>query len=449
VSTARVDAVIATVERHDAPLAGRMRVAADRLTAGEGEEVITQAGLQRYLWYDLPRRHADDTWRPITEAAGVLLSLLGLDRYAAIARSVTTGAVLDAWEEAPGKGFPAFRSATAASGVEPPDTELLAWGEVFGMEEAWALQAVEVALEEAIVAGRLQPGMGSWRKVAARVSDGVLQAPPSGDAAMTRLQAVLSERIDTWVLHGHPAELRAWREEARASMDHLDAVDVAPSEAAAAIAPMYWLLEWCREGVALTQAGYLPPALVHEAVDRFGWWEFRGRPRSEVDVHQLGVLRDTATRLRLVATRSRRLAATRRGALLADDPPALFRQVATTLACEDEYLAMLSELVAHRLLAGPAVGHALERDVGPVIAAQGWRAGREPVTAERAGLSVHRALYHWRLFGFLDETRPRWEGGQQVEAAVTALTPAGRTAAIALLRARANAPGRRSNIGSG
>ena len=64
-STARVDAVIATVERHDAPLAGRMRVAADRLTAGEGEEVITQAGLQRYLWYDLPRRHADDTWRPI------------------------------------------------------------------------------------------------------------------------------------------------------------------------------------------------------------------------------------------------------------------------------------------------------------------------------------------------------------------------------------------------
>jgi len=124
-----------------------------------------------------------------------------------------------------------------------------------------------------------------------------------------------------------------------------------------------------------------------------------------------------------------------------------FHHVATTLACEDEYIAMLSELVAHRLLAGPAVDHALEQAVGPVIVAQGWMAGREPVTAEQAGWSVHRALFHWRLFGLLDETRPRWEGGPQVEPAVTALTPAGRTAAISLLRARATAPGRRSSIG--
>ncbi len=211
----RVDGVIASVERHDAALARWMRVAADGLTAGEGEELVTQAGLQRYLWYDLPRRHPDDTWRPAAEAAGVLLSLLGLDRYAGIARSTRTSAVLDAWREAPGKGFVAFRAATSTSGVEPPDTELLVWGEVFGIEEAWALQAVEVALERAIVAGEFQPGRGSWRKVAARVSDGVLQAP-SCDAAVTRLQAVLRERVDTWVLHGHPAELRAWREAAAA-----------------------------------------------------------------------------------------------------------------------------------------------------------------------------------------------------------------------------------------
>ena len=49
-SAARVDAVISTVERHDASLASWMQVAADGLTAGEGEELITQAGLQWYLW---------------------------------------------------------------------------------------------------------------------------------------------------------------------------------------------------------------------------------------------------------------------------------------------------------------------------------------------------------------------------------------------------------------
>jgi hypothetical protein len=448
VSAARVDAVISTVERHDASLANWMQVAADGLTAGEGEELITQAGLQRYLWYDLPRRRADDTWRPVAEAAAVLLSLLGLVRYAAIARSLTTTAVLGAWEEAPGKGFAAFRAASNASGVEPPDTELLAWGEVFGMEEAWTLQAVEVALEGAIVAGELQPGKGPWRKVAARICDEVLLAP-AGEGGATRLQAILGERAETWVAQGRPADLRAWRDAARARTDLLEPVVVEASEAAGATAPMRWLLKRCREGVQLTQAGYLPPAVAQEAADRFGWWEFPGRPRSEVDVHQLGVHRDTATRLHLVGRRSRRLATTRRGVLLAEDPAALFGEIATTLACEDDYLAMLSELVAHRLLAGLAIDHALEQAVGPIIVAQGWTAGREPLTAEQAGWSVHRALYHWRLFGLLDETRPRWEGGRQTEPTVTALTPAGRTAASAFLRARATAPGRRSTVGLG
>ena len=118
----RIGAVIAAVERNDPDLASRTHVAADGLSAGEGEELVTQAGLQRYLWYDLPRRHPDHWWRPVAEAAAVLLALLDLDRYAAIARSSTTAAVLDAWDAASGKGFTAFQAANSASGVEPPDT---------------------------------------------------------------------------------------------------------------------------------------------------------------------------------------------------------------------------------------------------------------------------------------------------------------------------------------
>ena len=437
----RVDAVIAAVERHDAELANCMRVAADGLTAGEGEERISQSSLQAFLWYELPRRYPHDVWRPVAEAAGVLLTLLGLDRYAAIARSSTTTAVLDAWENASAKGFAQFRAANAASGVEPPDTELLAWGEVFGIAEAAALQSVEVALERAIVAGAFQPGGGSWRRVATEVCDRVLMAPSGDGAGPTHLQAVLEERTDTWVRAGHPAALRVWRDTVRTR----DVPRVEPSEVAVAIAPMRWLLERCRAGVTLTQAGYLPPAAVHEAVDQFGWWEWRERPRTEADVPQFGVLRDTAARLHLLSTRSRRLGATRRGAALADEPTRLWHVISTTLACEDEYLAMLSELIAHRLLAGPANDDALERVIGPIIAAQGWRAGRESVTAEQAGRAVHRALYHWRLFSLLDEIRPRWEGGHPTGPNVTGLNPAGRSAAIAFLRARATAPAHRSS----
>ena len=85
--------------------------------------------------------------------------------------------------------------------------------------------------------------------------------------------------------------------------------------------------------------------------------------------------------------------------------------------------------------------------LGPVVvAAQGWMAGREPVTAERAGWAVHRALYHWRLFGLLEEIRPRWEGGRPTGPNVTGLNAAGRSAAIAFLRARATAPAHRSSV---
>jgi hypothetical protein len=232
-------------------------------------------------------------------------------------------------------------------------------------------------------------------------------------------------------------------------MSLLEPVVLDVSEAAGSTATLRWLLQQCREGVQLTQALYLPPAIVQEAADRFAWWPFNGQPRSEVDVHQLGALRDTATRLHLVGRRARRLATTRRGMLLADDPAALFRAVAATLACEDDYLAMQSELVAHRLLAGPAVDHALEEAVCPVVAAQGWVAGREPVSEARASRDVHRALYHWRLFDLLEEQCPRWANGKQVEPAVTALTRAGRAAALTFLRARATAPGRRSELGLG
>jgi hypothetical protein len=322
------------------------------------------------------------------------------------------------------------------SGVEPPDTDLLAWGEVFGLQESVARQWVEHALERAITAGELQPGRGGWRRVAAEVCSQTLLAPAGDGADRTVLQAVLDERVDTWVQLASPPALKAWRERVPGWLS----TDVGPSDAEAAVAPMRWLLETCAMGVTLTPAGYLPPTIVREACGRFGWWEWPGHPRTEADVHQIGVLRQTAARLHLVSRRSRRLAATPRGSGLVDDPVGLWHAIAATLACEDGYLAMLSELVAHRLLDGPALEDALEREIGPIVAAQGWAANGVPVTAHQAGVSVHRALYHWRLFGLLDEVRAKWEGGRPTGPNITALSAVGRSTAIAFVRARATAP---------
>ncbi len=286
----RVDAAIAAVGRHDPQLADWMRIAADGLTAGEGEEVISQAGLQAFVWYELPRRYPADAWRPVAEATAVLLTLLGFDRYAAIARSPTTMAVLDAWDGSPAKGFARSRAARSVSGVEPPDTDLLAWGGVFGLGEALARQAVEQGLERAITTGGLQPGRGGWRRAADGVCVRTLLAPAGDGSGRNVVEAILDERVGTWVQLAHPATLRAWRERARDQAIR----DVSPSDVEAAVAPMRWLLEACAPGVSLTQAGYLPPAIVREAARRFGWWEWPEQPRTEADVHQVGVLRQTA-----------------------------------------------------------------------------------------------------------------------------------------------------------
>ncbi|MBA4169507.1 MAG: hypothetical protein H0X68_03770, partial [Chloroflexi bacterium] len=215
------------------------------------------------------------------------MDALGRQRYASIAGSPATTAILEAWADDARRGFSAFRAAVASSGVKPPDTGLLQWGAVMGLEEA--TEPAPHASPE------------SW------------------------LSVVIRERVDTWIKLGHPERLRAWR--ARVA-DRLLAPPEPPEEPDAVIEPMHWLLTTCRSGVTLTASGYLPPRLVHGATERFGWWDWPGRARSESDVHQLGVLRESTSRLKLITKRGRRLATSRRGRGLLGDPVALWRAIA-------------------------------------------------------------------------------------------------------------------------
>ncbi len=433
----KVDAAVAAIERQDPSFGEWAQVAADGLTAGEGEEILTQAGVQDFLWYRLPAKYPDETWLPIARATVALLEELGLDRYAAIAGSATTRTVLEAWTEDDTRGVARYRVAAEASGVKPPDTELLEWGSVMGLDEASAYSRMEWELERAIVAGALVPGSSGWKSRAASLTEHALRGTAPRGPGRSWHQLIIEERIRMWVEVAHPEELRRWRE-ARAGM-FIDP-SRSPEDQEPVIAPIRWLLQACRAGVELTQSGYLPPPIVRDGVERFGWWEWHGQPRSEADVHQLGALRETATRLRLVTKRGRSLATSRQGRALVDDPSALWRSIATTIGATDDYAAMLSELIAHRLLDGPAIADALEQAIVPIVTAQGWRSGGLPVDERQIVLSVHRPLYWWRLFRLLDEVRPRWIDGHPTGPNVTSLTVAGRAAAVEYLRARATAP---------
>ena len=114
---------LARLRAEDERLGGDAEAALNSLTWDEGLQTITQYGLQRFLWYELPRKWMTDLkgMRHLAMALGRLLDLLGLPRYAAICRSPETDAVLEAHERGGREGFAAFRRAEERSGVHPPE----------------------------------------------------------------------------------------------------------------------------------------------------------------------------------------------------------------------------------------------------------------------------------------------------------------------------------------
>ena len=297
-----VDRAVRRVEARRPDLTMAAQAVAGGLTAGEGIAMIHQAALQHYLWWYMPRDYPDDEWQGLVEAAAALLDELGLPRLADVARSPATRTVLAAWAHGRKEGAAAFRSAHAKSGVEPPDTALLAWGSVMGVDEARALDAVERALGDAVAAGTLVPGALRWQAKASAITDAVLSRPLDLPPGQTLAGLVTTERIGTWIdAARHPVH-QEWRSGVANRLLH---PIEPPPDTGDAVAPMRWLLELAvaPDGTELTQSNYLARATVLAAVERFGWWDWEKPPRSEADVHQLSTLRDAANRLRLLRRR--------------------------------------------------------------------------------------------------------------------------------------------------
>ncbi|GAA3754686.1 hypothetical protein GCM10022240_04670 [Microbacterium kribbense] len=113
----------------------------------------------------------------------------------------------------------------------------------------------------------------------------------------------------------------------------LDPVTLTDDEAAELVRPYHWLMERIGDdGLALTAAGRLPPALVRAAVAELDWGSLvYGQTDREDNTWPVHLLRTTAERLRLVRKVKGRLVLAARTRALRDDPQALCRQVAHVL----------------------------------------------------------------------------------------------------------------------
>jgi hypothetical protein len=93
-----------------------------------------------------------------------------------------------------------------------------------------------------------------------------------------------------------------------------------------------WLLARVGDGVRLTQAGHLPPALVAETLQHLGWADdWIGKPNREDQTLPVLDLRDSAQRLGLLRKHRGTLLPTVAGRRVTDDPAGLWQHLAARL----------------------------------------------------------------------------------------------------------------------
>ena len=112
------------------------------------------------------------------------------------------------------------------------------------------------------------------------------------------------------------------------------ALDREPDEttAASVVGPYHWLLRRIGDGVRLTTAGFLPPAVVLEAMTELGWQDrWIGKHNREDLTPPILELRESAQQLGLLRKYRGQLLVTKVGRGLVDDPTALWWHVAGRL----------------------------------------------------------------------------------------------------------------------
>ncbi len=411
-----------------------------------GPLLLRRYDVQLLVWYALPRKVVPslEFTRDAAAALARTLEYVGgrAATYAEVCRSPETEQLLSAWESEGPDAWRRLLELLERSGIEPPDTDVLAWGEVMGPAEAQVREQVATALEVAIEDGQLTPGATGFRRRQAEVADAALHEPWEQDDALTRLQVVQAERLEHWLAHGRwggGPERRAILEPVAAVL-FVDTPPIEPVIAGNALAPALWLLERAQDGIRLTQTGALNRALVREVVERWpGWWygDLSRPPYREHEVALLRELHALLLRLGLVRRAGPQIITTTRGRKLRDDPAALLAALTGELLGGDGFDASCAELAGALILSGGIVDYsgAMAAQIHPAILAEGW------------SYESHRPTeldVRWVLLGFLRRAEAiglvEHVPGTTGLSSYLAVTAAGLMGLVTTLRARALAP---------
>jgi hypothetical protein len=151
-------AIVAELSASD-PRAGEdARAAVEWLTGFDGEDVpavFSRRDLQLFLWYQLSRK-----WliRPDEQQAVAKHSPSSLIRSAPRRRRSRRSAAAPQTDKLIRSGGKNLAAALEASGLEPPNTPLLAWSAFMSIDESLEDDLVADLLDDAIDSGELVPG---------------------------------------------------------------------------------------------------------------------------------------------------------------------------------------------------------------------------------------------------------------------------------------------------
>lgn len=164
------------------------------------------------------------------------------------------------------------------------------------------------------------------------------------------------------------------------------------------IRPVEWMLRRVSdEGIRLTKSGYLPPAVVTEAVAGLGWDDSVGKSNREHRAGPLLSLRKHMRDVGLLRVNKGTLMRTRKGSALLESPRDLWKHVARTFHKSNDEIAGDATKILLLMVAARALeqGDDYREAVALGLSTLGWvQSDLQPVTSEMAFRLV---VEKWRL----------------------------------------------------